>query len=117
MESEHSLSSYLFQTAPSIVQLTTIDGIREMLTIVRDIREQFETPALKALYYMKNSPKYIENLYKKLNHLKLLSEKSSKKAVELEQKRSDLLEELSKIGPQIVAFVQRTKAIQERVLF
>ena len=57
MESEHMLSTYLFQSAPSILQLTTSDGLREMLSQVVLIRESFETSALKVLYYMKDSAK------------------------------------------------------------
>ncbi|XP_046913345.2 CDK5 regulatory subunit-associated protein 3 [Dermatophagoides farinae] len=115
MESDHALASYLFQSAPSVVQLTGIDGLHEMMTIVIQLREEFESPALKALYYMKNSPKYIENLYKKLNHLKILSEKATKKATDLEMKRSELLQELSGIGPQIQEQIQHTKHIQRRI--
>ncbi|OTF75883.1 hypothetical protein BLA29_009327 [Euroglyphus maynei] len=117
MESDHALASYLFQSAPSVVQLTGIDGLREMMAIVIQIRQQFESAALKALFYMKNSPKYIENLYKKLNHLKTLSEKAMKKSEELELKRSDLFKKLSDIGPQIHEQIQQTKQIQRRVSF
>lgn len=52
------LSSHLFQSAPSVLQLTTQDGIREMLSQVVTIRESFEASSLKVLYYMKDSPKY-----------------------------------------------------------
>ena len=62
MESEHILSSHLFQSAPSVLQLTTQDGVREMLAQVVAIREAFEVSSLKVLYYMKDSPKYVHCL-------------------------------------------------------
>ena len=59
MESEHMLSSHLFQSAPSVLQLTTQEGVQEMLSQVLAILGAFETSALKVLYYMKDSPKYV----------------------------------------------------------
>lgn len=57
MKTEHMLSSHLFQSAPSVLQLTTADGVREMLAQVVAIRQAFEVASLKVLYYMKDSPK------------------------------------------------------------
>lgn len=61
MKSEHMLSSHLFQSAPSVLQLTTQEGVTEMLFKVVAIREAFEMASLKVLYYMKDSPKYVSD--------------------------------------------------------
>lgn len=60
MKFEHILDSNLFnESSPSVLQLTTPDNVHSMLTIVENIRQQFESSALKVLYYMKDNPKYV----------------------------------------------------------
>ena len=59
--------------------------------------------------------RYIDNVFKKLNHLQTLSQKVIAKSIDLEQKRSDLLTDLSAVGPQTVALIRQTKSLQQRV--
>lgn len=68
MQSEHILSSYLFQSAPSVLQLTTIDNLESMHSQVSKIRESFELSSLKVLYYMKDSPKYVLISFSNTSH-------------------------------------------------
>ena len=60
-------------------------------------------------------PRYIDNVFKKLSHLQTLSEKVIEKSVNLETKRSNLLTELSVVGPQTAILIQQTKSLQQRV--
>src|SRR6218665_103902 len=68
MENDHFLSSHLFQNSPTLLQMTSLENVQELLSQVVNIREQLESPALKVLYYMKDSPKYIDNIHKKVSH-------------------------------------------------
>lgn len=115
MQSEHILSSYLFQSAPSVLQLATVDQLETMLSQVVKILDSFEQSSLKVLYYMKDSPKYIDNVYNKLMHFKMLSQKSLQKVAELEEKRAAHYQELSSNGPRIAKLIARTESLQKKV--
>lgn len=115
MGSYYAIESFLFESAPTIIQMTTVDDLEKILSTVKEFRSEFESPSIKALYYMKNSPKYVENLYHKLNHFKELSKKALEKANDLERKRLNLIQNHSDIGPQIENLIDRTKSIQKRV--
>ena len=65
------------------------------------------------LFYLLS--RYIDNVYKKLNHLQTLSKKANEKSGELEKKRINLLTELSIVGPETTTLIQRTKSLQKRV--
>ena len=117
MKSDHLLSSHLFQTAPPLLQMSSLDNISEMLATVVGIREQFEDPSLKVLYYMKDSPKYIDNVHKKVSQLKTLSKTVYQRAEDLDKKREQLILDLQQLGPQTFDLIQSTKVLQERVNF
>ncbi|UXI18417.1 hypothetical protein NH340_JMT04360 [Sarcoptes scabiei] len=115
MGSYYAIESFLFESAPTIIQMTTVDDLEKILSTVKEFRSEFESPSIKALYYMKNSPKYVENLYHKLNHFKELSKKAMEKANDLERRRLNLIQNHSDIGPQIENLIDRTKSIQKRI--
>lgn len=61
--------------------------------------------------------RYIDNVCKKLSHFQALSDKAIERSMQLEEKRSSVLSELSSVGPQTAALIQLTKSLQQRVSF
>ncbi|RWS07207.1 CDK5 regulatory subunit-associated protein 3-like protein [Dinothrombium tinctorium] len=112
---ENVLSSYQFQGAPTILQLSTIDTLTSMQSIVSELLKKLTNDAVVQLCLMLDNPKYVESVKQKLLSKLELSEKSILKSEVMEEKAKDCIKQYEELSPKIPLLIEKTREIQRFV--
>ncbi|GIY80486.1 hypothetical protein CEXT_642151 [Caerostris extrusa] len=109
------LSSSLFHNAPSILQMQSTDGLKDMLNVVKSLSMQLMTTKLKHLYLIKSSPRYVDRLVDSLKSKLETAERmvDCQKAVKL--KYHEAVKEEETLDPKIRLIVEKTKILLTEV--
>ncbi|GIY53621.1 hypothetical protein CDAR_58451 [Caerostris darwini] len=109
------LSSSLFHNAPSILQMQSTDGLKDMLNVVKSLSMQLMTTKLKHLYLIKSSPRYVDRLVDSLKSKLETAERmvDCQKAVKL--KYHEAVKEEKTLDPKIRLIVEKTKILLSEV--
>ncbi|XP_042904886.1 CDK5 regulatory subunit-associated protein 3 isoform X2 [Parasteatoda tepidariorum] len=109
------LASNLFQNAPPLLQMQSVDAIKDMLNSVKAISSQLMTTKLKHLYLIKSSPRYVDRLVDTLKSKLETAEKMVENQKVVKAKYHEAVNEQASIEPKIDLIVEKTKVLLSQV--
>ncbi|KAG8190596.1 hypothetical protein JTE90_017861 [Oedothorax gibbosus] len=109
------LSSTFFHEAPPVLQMQSIESLREMLSSVKTISSQLMTTKLKHLYLIKSSPRYVDRLVDSLKSKLETAERMVECQKAVKVKFHEAMDEQRSLEPKIELIVGKTKVLLSQV--
>nr|CAB3229464.1 CDK5 regulatory subunit-associated protein 3 [Phallusia mammillata] len=109
------LSINQFQSAPPILQLTSVNELESMLASVTDIYNQLNTTKMSHLCRILDSPRFVDRLTETLARHQQLTKKYEAQIRSYEQRIRDVDAEQSSLHPKLELLTRETKEWQKLI--
>ncbi|PIK58233.1 putative CDK5 regulatory subunit-associated protein 3 isoform X1 [Apostichopus japonicus] len=109
------LSVNQFQSAPSNVQMKTVEDIKRMLASISNILSKMTDTRIHHLFMLKSSPQYVDRLTETVRLKKDMEEKMLASQVAMQEKRKASMEEAKQLKPKEERIIKHTRELQKQI--